>query len=673
MLAVGPSTNGNHNAGWLGFGPDGYLYIASGEVGVPANAQDNTNLLGKILRIDVDPVASGYQIPADNPFVGAGGGVREEIWANGLRNPWRASFDQATEKLFIGNVGGSAFEEINLGQAGANYGWPNVEGIANNPSFVDPIFAYPHGSGASVTGGYVYRGESDGLNGQYFFADFVQSKVFTLRFDGANWVATDRTSQIVPDVGTIDLPASFGEDARGNLYIVDIDGEVYRLAPAVASSDAGDSLTGLGGNDRLFGGAGPDLLDGGTGADFLNGGAGDDRFTYRPGYGADLIFGFAVGAGSEDRINLGGFQNITSLADVLALATQVGSDTVINFGGGDTLTLRNVVRTSLSADDFVFAQKGTDGNDSFTSFGGSEQFDGGAGVDTVTFGFRLVDATVTYSGNKVIIDTASSHTVLTGFEIFTFTDGTVNNDDGNALIDDLFYYSRYHDVWNAHVDADAHYNSSGWHEWRDPSAFFSTAFYLAVYQDVKAAGVNPLTQFDQIGWTDGRIPSPAFDPRQYRAHYPDVAAANVDPLEHFLHFGAQEGRQPFAPTGLIAANGFDYIYYLEQYPDVLAAHVDPFEHFQTNGWHEGRNPNAFFDTNGYLATYADVKNAGVNPLDHYHAYGWTEGRDPSVGFDTGTYLAVYPDVAAAHIDPLRHFLANGIHEGRLAFNDGAWG
>ena len=118
ILDVGPSTNGNHNAGWMGFGPDGYLYIASGEVGVQANAQDNTNLLGKILRIDVDPVAPGYQIPADNPFVGMGGGVRDEIWAFGLRNPWRASFDSATGNFFIGNVGATSFEEINLGREG---------------------------------------------------------------------------------------------------------------------------------------------------------------------------------------------------------------------------------------------------------------------------------------------------------------------------------------------------------------------------------------------------------------------------------------------------------------------------------------------------------------------------------------------------------------------------
>jgi glucose/arabinose dehydrogenase len=671
ILDVGPSTNGNHNAGWLGFGPDGDLYIASGETGVAPNSQDLSNMLGKILRIDVHG-GLPYAIPADNPFVGVSG-ARAEIFAFGLRNPWRDSFDSASGTFFIADVGQSAFEEVNIGQKGANYGWPLAEGPDANPSFVNPVSSYDHTVGHSITGGYVYRGESDGLNGQYFFADFVDGKVFTLRFDGSSWIATERTGQIQIDTGTINNPASFGEDARGNLYLVDLDGDIFRLTPSVASADGGDWLVGLGGNDRLFGGGGNDVLDGGTGADFLNGGAGDDRFTYRPGDGADLIFGFAAGAGSEDRINLSAFASVTSFGAVLAHATQVGADTVIDFGGGDTLTLRNVVRGALSADDFVFQQAGTPGDDNFIVTGGDEQFSAGVGIDTVTFGFRLVDAIISYAGNRVIVDGPGSHTVLNGFETYVFTDGTVNNNDGSPLIDDLFYYSRYHDVWNAHVDADAHYNLYGWHEWRDPNAFFSTAFYLAVYQDVTASGQNPLTQFDLTGWKEGRIPSPAFDPGQYRSHYPDVAAANVDPLAHFLSNGAQEGRLPFAPAGLIAANGFDYIYYLQHNPDVLAAHVDPFVHFQNGGWREGRNPNALFDTNGYLATYADVRIAGVNPLDHYHLYGWTEGRDPSIAFDTAEYLGHYPDVAAAHIDPLRHYLVNGILEGRLAFNDGAWG
>ena len=344
------------------------------------------------------------------------------------------------------------------------------------------------------------------------------------------------------------------------------------------------------------------------------------------------------------------------------------------FKAFDGLADSNVATVTLAIAPGLIQLTGTQGDDSFTALPGNERIDGLQGYnDTITFNFRLVDAIVTYSGNQVIVDGPGSHTILTGFEKYVFTDGTVNNNDGNALIDDLFYYSRYHDVWNAHVDADAHYNSSGWHEWRDPSAFFSTAFYLAAYQDVKASGQNPLTHFHNTGWSDHRIPSFTFDTNQFLTENPDVAAARVDPLEHFLSNGAQEGRQPIAPTGLIAANGFDYIYYLKNNPDVLAAHVDPFVHFQTSGWHEGRNPNAFFDTNGYLANYVDVKNAGVNPLDHYHTYGWSEGRDPSIDFDTTSYLAAYPDVTAAHIDPLKHFLQNGIHEGRAPFADGHFG
>lgn len=347
----------NHNAGWIGFGPDGDLYIDVGENANGANAQTLSNLLGKVLRIDVEH-GLPYQIPSDNPFVGTPG-ARGEIFAYGLRNPWRSSFDSATGALFIGDVGEGTIEEINLGQKSANYGWPNAEGPSTNPAFTNPIAFYNHSVGQSITGGYVYRGESDGLNGQYFYADFIAHKVFTLRFDGANWVITERTSQVHADVGTISSPDSFGEDARGNLYIVDIDGEVFRLTPTVTSSDLGDTLTGGAGNDRLFGGAGPDSLDGGSGADFLNGGAGDDRFVYAPGYGADVIFGFAAGAGSDDRVDLAAFHGVNTFADVLARATQVGGDTVIDFSGGDTLTLRNVARGSLAADDFILIDRRT--------------------------------------------------------------------------------------------------------------------------------------------------------------------------------------------------------------------------------------------------------------------------------------------------------------------------
>jgi hypothetical protein len=352
--------------------------------------------------------------------------------------------------------------------------------------------------------------------------------------------------------------------------------------------------------------------------------------------------------------------------DALNMVTNDGG----NSGSGGALTDNDAATLRVNT-----LLAGTPRNDSFTALPGNERIDGNGGIDTVTFGFRLVDAAVTFSGNQIIIDgPTGSHTVLSGsFKVFNFTDGTVNNNDGNALIDDLYYNSRYHDVWNAHIDADVHYNAFGWHEMRDPDAFFNTAFYEAVYADVRSSGVNPLTHYDSIGWQEHRIPSFNFDGDAYRNAYPDVKVANIDPLEHFLAFGAGEGRVPFTPAALIAADGFDYIYYLQHNPDVLAAHVDPLIHYQTFGWLEGRNPNALFDNNGYLATYTDVAAAHVNPLDHYHNFGWMEGRDPSVNFDTTDYLNAYPDIAAAHIDPLKHYLQFGQFEGRSPFPDGHFG
>ncbi len=304
---------------------------------------------------------------------------------------------------------------------------------------------------------------------------------------------------------------------------------------------------------------------------------------------------------------------------------------------------------------------------------GTLRVDAGGGIDKVTFPFRLVDANVSYAANTVIVDGPNVHVVMTGVDIFGFTDGTVNNNDGDVLVDDLFYYSHNHDVWTAHADADAHYHASGWHEGRDPSAFFSTSFYLATNTGVKASGADPLRHFDQTGWKDGRAPSTAFDPAAYLAANPDVKAGGVDPLAHFLQYGSGEGRLPSALTGLIAPNGFDYVYYLQHNPDVAAAGVDLLAHFQTFGWKEGRDPNAYFDVSGYLANYTDVRAAGINPLDHYNAFGWREGRDPSIAFDTAGYRDAYPDIAAANINPLLHFLQSGIHEGRLPFGDGLFG
>jgi hypothetical protein len=340
---------------------------------------------------------------------------------------------------------------------------------------------------------------------------------------------------------------------------------------------------------------------------------------------------------------------------------------------GNTSLAGNIATGTILDDDALVHLVGTPGNDSFTALPGNERIDALGGIDAVTFGFKLVDAMISFVGNQVIVDGPSgSHTILTGFEVYNFTDGTVNNADGDPLVDDLFYYSRSHDVWTAHADADAHYHSFGWHEGRDPDAFFSTSTYLSLNPGVRAAAIDPLVQFDQGGWRSSD-PSIAFDVNAYLNANPDVRAAGVDPLAHFLANGAQEGRSPIAPSVLLASNGFDYVYYLQHNPDVAAAHVDPLAHYETVGWQEGRNPNAYFDTAGYLAHYADVAAVHINPLDHYNQTGWHEGRDPSVNFDTTDYLSHYGDVAAAHVNPLVHFLQSGMAEGRSSFADGVWG
>jgi glucose/arabinose dehydrogenase len=346
IISLGNLSATNHNGGWIGFGPDGDLYIATGENAVPSNSQTLNNLLGKILRIHPDG-----GIPTDNPFYDTATGNNRAIYDLGLRNPFRDSFDRATGDFYIADVGQNTIEEINAGIKGANYGWPSAEGPSGNPAFTNPIFFYDHTVGQAVIGGYVYRGASEALQGQYFFADEVNGKVFTMRFNGSAWVATERTSQITTDHGVINNPTSFGEDAQGNLYIVDYDGDVFRLTPNVVSADQGDTLRGFAGDDMLFGGSGNDLLDGGADNDIMTGGPGDDRFVFSPGYGADIINDFAAGAGTADKIDLTAFH--MTFGAVLAHAGQSGGNTVFHFGGGDTLTLLNVSKANLSPDDFV--------------------------------------------------------------------------------------------------------------------------------------------------------------------------------------------------------------------------------------------------------------------------------------------------------------------------------
>lgn len=230
---------GNHNGGQILFGPDGYLYIGLGDGGSqndPQNNAQNPNaLLGKILRIDVDG-GDPYAIPGDNPFVNDPN-YRPEVWAMGLRNPWRFSFDRATNDLYIADVGQNAWEEVNFqpaGTSGLNYGWRQFEG--NNcyqdncvlQNHTPPIFEYNHSGGhCSVTGGYVYRGQaSPVLTGNYFVADYCSGIMWRLFRNADGTWNNDQIGQ------TGFLVSSFGEDVNGEIYVVSqSEGAVYLLVP----------------------------------------------------------------------------------------------------------------------------------------------------------------------------------------------------------------------------------------------------------------------------------------------------------------------------------------------------------------------------------------------------------------------------------------------------------
>ena len=229
---------GNHNGGLVTFGPDGMLYIGMGDggsAGDPGDAgQDTNTLLGALLRIDVDG-GDPYAIPPDNPFVGQGG-ARGEIWAYGLRNPWRFSFDGPGGTLYIADVGQNAWEEVNAvsaTEAGVNYGWRLMEGAhCFNPSvncdqtgLELPVLEYDHSQGCSVTGGYVYRGSAlPLLRGHYFYGDYCAGFVRSFRLE--NGEATDEATW---DVGSIGQILSFGVDASNELYVLTSQGTVFRF------------------------------------------------------------------------------------------------------------------------------------------------------------------------------------------------------------------------------------------------------------------------------------------------------------------------------------------------------------------------------------------------------------------------------------------------------------
>ncbi len=412
VLTVPHPDYSNHNGGWIGFGPDGYLYVSTGDGGSGNdpnnNAQNLNNLSGKMLRIDVDGDdftgdARDYAIPADNPF--ADGPGADEIWAYGLRNAWRNAFDPETGDLYIADVGQGEAEEVNFQPAtsdgGENYGWVIKEGFegsgqirpgnvdANDRSLVDPVLAYGHDSdgGLSITGGVVYRGPADALQGAYFYADFVSNKIWSLRVvDGAVVDAQERTDQFVlTNGGTLDSIASFGTGRDGTMFIVGLDGEIFRVTPTAGAGDGADLLKGGGGRDKLFGGADADRLFGGRGADRIDGQGGDDRIV--GGAGRDVMKG---GAGN---------------------------------------------------DDFVFAKTGDTGGrpDVIRDFGGGDRIDlGGLGSDLTYIGANGFDGTgqvrISKSGNGILVEVNTSGNGRAEMEIFLRNTAVADIDAGDFIL-----------------------------------------------------------------------------------------------------------------------------------------------------------------------------------------------------------------------------------------------
>ena len=242
VLLEAPQPYSNHNGGMIAFGPDGMLYVALGDGGSAGDprrhGQDLGTLLGTILRIDVSQAAggTGYAVPADNPFAGQSG-ARGEIWAYGLRNPWRFSFDRETGDLWTGDVGQNALEEVDVVRRGGNYGWNVMEGsLCFRPAacdaspFAAPVTEYGRDAGCSITGGYVYRGQRlPELRGVYLYGDFCSGRIWGLRWDGERV-----TEQAQLARAEFQIP-SFGEDEAGEVYVLGFDGGIYMLTPTPGS------------------------------------------------------------------------------------------------------------------------------------------------------------------------------------------------------------------------------------------------------------------------------------------------------------------------------------------------------------------------------------------------------------------------------------------------------
>lgn len=223
----------NHNGGSLLFGDDGYLYIASGDGGSggdPDNhAQNLRSYLGKLLRIDVDTEEEAYLIPQDNPFALQGGDVLEEIYAYGLRNPWKFSFDPGRDLIIAADVGQGEIEEIDLITPGGNYGWNIFEGTrafrgGSIDNHIPPVYEYPHSEGRSITGGFTYYGDDmDSLRGAYIYGDFISGRIWAL------WLDSELNAANYELLDTDLMISSFGLDQDGEIYVIDFQGKIYMM------------------------------------------------------------------------------------------------------------------------------------------------------------------------------------------------------------------------------------------------------------------------------------------------------------------------------------------------------------------------------------------------------------------------------------------------------------
>jgi Ca2+-binding RTX toxin-like protein len=438
---------------------------------------------------------------------------------------------------------------------------------------------------------------------------------------------------------------------------------------------------------------------------------------YDPTLTETVVTDFQTGAGG-DRVDLSALrgphfaEHRDPFEAGVARLVQSGSDTLLQFDDRTVIVFQNTTATSFTAENFsgmapfAYGGYGTAGADSFVGGDGSDSYAGRGGADTLAggpgsdrlaggygddvlsggsgddwlhggpgfdvalFDYRLTDATVSFRGD-IAISRAGERDVVAGIDRYVFADGTVEQGDNRALVDDLFYLSTNKDVYGARFEPEFHYDNWGWREGRDPNPLFDTTGYLGANADVKQANFNPLFHYDVWGWLEGRDPSADFDTRLYLLNNPDVRNAGLNPLTHYLEFGRSEGRAIYSAVGEDGFKGLvDVEYYLLANPDVAAAQFDPKFHYDNWGWREGRDPNSWFDSSAYLDRYADVRASGMNPLDHYLFFGGREGRDPSPGFDSSAYLSANPDVFFSGMNPLLHYLQFGIYEGRSPWSDG---